>query len=77
MQAGKGGTMSTARRWIRAFAEEIRTHPVGYGVLGAFSIGGPMIARIIFPEAPLGVLVFGGAALGAYAALSAVPDQFL
>jgi hypothetical protein len=65
------------RRWIRALAEEIRTHPVGYGVLAAFTIGGPLIAKVIFPEAPLGVCLVGGFALGAYAALSAVPDQFL
>ena len=65
------------RRWMRALVEEVRTHPLGYGVLAAFTFGGPLIARIIFPEAPLGVLVLGGLMLGAYAALSAVPDQFL
>ena len=68
---------SRARRWRRAAAEEIRNHAIGYGVLLAFALGGPLIARLIFPEAPLGVLIVAGVALGAYAALSAVPDQFL
>lgn len=68
---------SRLRRWKRALAEEARNHPLGYGVLAAFTLGGPLIARIIFPDAPLGVLIFGGLMLGAYAALSAVPDLFL
>jgi hypothetical protein len=68
---------SRLRRWTRSLAEEVRSRPLGYGVLAAFTLGGPLIARMIFPEAPLGVLVLGGVMLGAYAALSAVPDLFL
>jgi hypothetical protein len=68
---------SRLRRWTCALVAEVRTHPLGYGVLAVFTLGGPLIARIIFPEAPLGVLVLGGLMLGAYAALSAVPDLFL
>jgi hypothetical protein len=68
---------SRLRRWKRALVEDVRNHPLGYGVLATFTLGGPLIARILFPEAPLGVLVPGGFMLGAYAALSAVPDLFL
>ena len=68
---------SRPRRWLGAAVDEVRTHPIGYGVLLAFAVGGPVIAKIIFPEAPLGVGIVGGMALGAYAALSAVPEQFL
>jgi hypothetical protein len=68
---------SHLRRWTRALVEEVRSRPTGYAVLAIFTLGGPLVARIIFPEAPLGVLVLGGLMLGAYSAFSAVPDQFL
>jgi multidrug efflux pump subunit AcrB len=69
--------MTALNRFARAAAHEFRSRPIGYGVLAVFTLGGPLVAHLIFPEAPLGVGIVGGLALGAWAALSAVPDQFL
>jgi multidrug efflux pump subunit AcrB len=69
--------MTALNRFARAVSRDVRSRPIGYGVLAVFTLGGPLVANLIFPEAPLGVGVVGGLALGAYAALSAVPDQFL
>ena len=43
----------------------------------AFVVAGPVVTRWLFPEAPLGVGILGGAAFGAYAALCAVPGKFM
>lgn len=66
-----------ARTWRRAVRTEIRSRPMAYGVLAAFVIAGPVVTRLLFPEAPLGVGIVGGLAFGAYAALCAVPQKFL
>jgi len=57
--------------------KEVRTHPFGYAVLGAFLVGGPFLSILIFPEAPPAVAAVGGLAFGAYAALCAVPQKFM
>jgi hypothetical protein len=62
--------------WRHSAAEEVRTHPLGYAVLGIFMLGGPVLISAVFPEAPLKVLLGGGVIFGAFAALMAVPDQF-
>jgi hypothetical protein len=56
---------------------EVRTHPFGYGVMAAFIVIGPLVALYLFPEAPPAVCIVGGIALGAYAAMCAVPQKFL
>ena len=67
----------------RYFAElerlrrELRDHPFGYTVLALFVVAGPLLAPLIFPQAPPAVAVVGGLAFGAYAALCAVPQKFL
>lgn len=68
---------SGSKKRIAAVAKELREHRVAYGVLGAFMLGGPLIAKLIFPAAPLGALVLGGIFLGVYAAVCAVPGEFL
>jgi len=50
---------------------------MGYGVLLVFVVAGPLVTSWLFPEAPLGVGILGGAAFGAYAALCAVPGKFI
>lgn len=62
---------------IDAVVREVRGHPVAYSVLFTFLLCGPLLAKLIFPEAPLGALVLGGIFLGAYAAFCAVPGEFL
>ena len=62
---------------LARLARELREHPFGYTVLGLFLVAGPVLAPLIFPEAPPAVAVVGGLAFGAYAALCAVPQKFL
>jgi hypothetical protein len=69
--SGAGGS-----RFDRVVAE-IRDHPFGYCVLAVFMLAGPIAASLLFPEAPIGVSIVGGLALGGYAALCAVPQKFL
>ena len=38
---------------------------------------GPVAVHYLFPEAPLGVAIVGGAIFGGYCALNAVPQKFL
>ena len=63
-------------RWARLLAE-IRLHLFGYSVLAAFMLAGPVAARLLFPEAPLGAAVMGGLAFGVIATLCAVGDRLL
>lgn len=62
---------------LAALRRELRGHAVAYSVLAAFVLGGPLLAKLIFPEAPLGALLLGGIFLGVYAAVCAVPGEFL
>lgn len=55
---------------------EVRRHAIAYGVVAAFMVIGPLLVRMIFPEAPLLLGLIGGLLFGLYAALSAVPDRF-
>ena len=65
------------RSWKEAIVREVRTHPFGYVVLGLFVLAGPVLAPLIFPQAPPAVAIVGGLAFGLYAALCAVPQKFL
>lgn len=62
--------------WLARLRAELRRHAIGYGVLLAFMLLGPLLVHLIFPEAPLLLGVVGGFAFGVYAAVSAVPDRF-
>jgi len=63
--------------WLAAVAAELREHPMAYAVLALFVVAGPVVTYVLFPDAPRGVGLFGGIALGAYAALCAMPGRFL
>ena len=65
------------RSWKDAIVREVRTHPFGYVVLAIFVLAGPVLAPLIFPQAPPAVAIVGGLAFGLYAALCAVPQKFL
>ena len=56
---------------------EVRSRLFGYTVLGLFLIGGPILAMLIFPEAPPAVTAVGGLVFGIYAALCSVPQKVL
>jgi hypothetical protein len=71
----KGG--SSKRSWKEALVHEVRTHPFGYVVLGLFVVAGPILAPMLFPQAPPAAAAVGGLAFGLYAALCAVPQKFL
>ena len=55
---------------------ELRAHRLAYAVLVIFTIAGPFLVPLLFPEASPAIGLAGGLALGVIAALSAVPDQF-
>jgi len=59
-----------------AVRAEVRRHAIAYAVVAAFMVIGPLLVRMIFPEAPLLLGLIGGLLFGVYAALSAVPDRF-
>jgi len=63
-------------RW-EALVREVREHPFAYAVLAAFLPVGPVGAWLLFPEAPLGIVVIGGLAFSLYAAMCAVPGKWL
>ena len=68
--------MSRTSRWARAVVSEVRERPMAYSVLALFALAGPIVTKLLFPEAPLVVGIVGGLALGAYAALCALPGKF-
>ena len=55
---------------------ELWRHRIGYGVLAAFVLMGPLLVYLIFPDASPLLGLLGGLAFGIYAAVSAVPDRF-
>ena len=63
--------------WPGIVVAELKSRPFGYLVLAAFAIAGPIVTHFLFPEAPDGLGLVGGLALGIYAALCAVPQKFL
>ena len=67
---------SRPRRFVAGLRRELGTHAVAYSVLAAFVAAGPLVVHWIFPDVTPWAGVFGGLALGIYAALCAVPDRF-
>ncbi|MBW2414430.1 MAG: hypothetical protein JRG76_07950 [Deltaproteobacteria bacterium] len=65
------------RTLVQKIVVEVRSRPMGYGVMAAFVVAGPVATSWLFPEAPAGVGIIGGVAFGAYAALCAVPGKFI
>lgn len=69
--------MADSRGWAQKLVAEVKGRPFAYGVLAAFVVLGPLLAILIFPEAPPAVVAVGGLAFGVYAALCAVPQKFM
>lgn len=70
--------LDTGERTLKErLIHEIRTHPFGYVVLAFFLVAGPVLAMMIFPQAPPAAAAVGGLAFGVYAALCSVPQKFL
>jgi hypothetical protein len=65
------------RGWLTAIRHEIVTHPLVYTVMAAFCVIGPVLTWMIFPEASLGLIVFGGIALGVVFSLCALAGRVL
>ena len=63
--------------WLKALRREVARHPYPYIVVGSFAVAGPFLTRALFPAAPPFLGLVGGVCLGVYAALCAIPDQFL
>ena len=55
----------------------MRERPIAYTVLAPFVLAGPVVASLLFPEAPTVAAIIGGLAFGGHAALCAVPGKFL
>ena len=68
---------ASVRDWRQKLVHEVRTHPFGYAVLILFIVAGPILAPMLFPQAPPAAAAAGGLAFGIYAALCAVPQKFL
>lgn len=69
--------LTPAPRGLGRVWAELRRHPMAWGVVAAFVLAGPLLVRLVFPEASPWIGVVGGVALGFYAATCAVPDKFL
>ena len=68
---------TTAAGHVATVRQEMRSHALGYSVLCAFMLAGPVATHFLFPDAPTGLGLVGGIAFGAYAALCAVPEKFI
>ena len=62
---------------LAALRDELRSRVLTYVAVVAFAAIGPVLAHMIFPEAPLALVVFGGVALGVFFAFSALSDKLL
>ncbi|MFK7896008.1 MAG: hypothetical protein AB8G23_09250 [Myxococcota bacterium] len=62
---------------IQRIVAEVKGRPFAYSVLGVSLVAGPIIATMIFPQAPPGAAATGGLLFGVYAALCAVPQKFM
>jgi hypothetical protein len=65
------------KSWLAAIRHEVVTHRLVYTVMGAFCVIGPVLAWMIFPEAPLSLILFGGVALGVVFSLCALAGRVL
>jgi hypothetical protein len=56
---------------------EVKRHPYAYILTAVFAVAGAVLAPLLFPAATPAMGLFGGLALGIYAALCTVPNKFL
>jgi len=64
------------RSWLAAVRNELRSHAITYVALAGFCVLGPVLSRMIFPEAPLELVIFGGVLFGLHFAFCALADKF-
>ncbi len=57
--------------------KEVKGRPFAYSVLGVALVAGPILAVMIFPQAPPAAAAIGGLVFGVYGALCAVPQKFM
>lgn len=57
--------------------QEVKGRPFAYSVLGVSLVAGPVLAVMIFPQAPPAAAAVGGLLFGVYGALCAVPQKFM
>ena len=69
---------SDAPRSLREkVVDEVRERPIAWVVFALMVAAGPVAVSYLFPQAPTGVAIVGGAIFGGYCALNAVPQKFL
>lgn len=69
------GPAGRSARWRAAVGHEIRSHAITYVAIAAFCGIGPVLVKMIFPEASTGLVVFGGVILGIHFAFCALADK--
>lgn len=62
---------------VQRIVREIKGRPFAYSVLGVSLVVGPILAVMIFPQAPPAAAAVGGLLFGVYGALCAVPQKFM
>lgn len=73
----KSDEQAEPKTFKEKLVHEVRTHPFGYSVVVVGLVAGPILAMMIFPEAPPAAAAVGGLCFGIYAAISSVPQKFL
>jgi hypothetical protein len=75
MESSERADAPPKRSWLAAVRDEIRTRPLAYLAIAGFCVMGPVFAHMIFPEAPLPLVIFGGVAFGLHFAFCALADK--
>ena len=61
--------------WLAAVAKELRSRPLTYLAVAGLVALGPVAARMIFPEASLELVLFGGVTVGGFLGFCALADK--
>ena len=62
---------------LQRIINEVKGRPFAYSVLAVSLVAGPILAVMIFPQAPPAAAAIGGLLFGVYGALCAVPQKFM
>lgn len=62
---------------LQKIVKEVKGRPFAYSVLAVSLVAGPILAVMIFPQAPPAAAAIGGLIFGVYGALCAVPQKFM
>ena len=63
------------RSWRVALIDDVRSHLLAYLAVAGFCVLGPVLAHMIFPEAPTALVVFGGVVFGVHFGFCALADK--